>query len=169
MLIAFGNEHLKIIFWKYTHNLLANTFFSQNIDITCPIYDVEEDKDRWEEFTTTAVNVVKHLSNTSIILSSITIVSTITIISSINSISNKIDRATSVVWWKRRQLLTRCPTLQSLLIQATDLEITWEKFLMGFHGSVRSPLCFDLQLQNRLQKDLVVVGDGSGQRAQFFL
>ena len=32
---------------------------------------------------------------------------------------------TSVVWWKSRHFLTRCPTLHSLLIQAKDLKITW--------------------------------------------
>ena len=76
---------------------ITNILFSQNINITGPIYEVEEDKDGWEKLATAAVDVVKHLT---IIIISNTII-TITIISNttitITTISKMIIIDTSVV------------------------------------------------------------------------
>ena len=75
---------------------ITNILFSQNIDITGPIYEVEEDKDGWEKLATAAVDVVKHLT---IIIISNTII-TITISNTtitITTISKMIIIDTSVV------------------------------------------------------------------------
>ena len=60
---------------------ITNILFSQNIDITGPIYEVEEDKDGWEKLAATAVDVVKHLtiiimSNTIIPITNMIIIDT---------------------------------------------------------------------------------------------
>ena len=77
---------------KFKHRMLNSIIFSQYIDITRPIYEVEDDKDRWKELATAAVDVVEHLDNVNIIYNTITIytnisifsISTIAIISSNN-------------------------------------------------------------------------------------
>ena len=76
---------------------ITNILFSQNIDITGPIYEVEEDKDGWEELATAAVDVVKHLNITIIsnTIITITIISNTTI--TITTISKMIIIDTSVV------------------------------------------------------------------------
>ena len=62
-------------------------FNLQNIHITCPIYEVEDNKHRWEEFSAAAVNVMEHLPititttiTTTIIIATTTIISSIIII-----------------------------------------------------------------------------------------
>ena len=58
-------------------------FNLQNIHITCPIYEVEDNKHRWEEFSAAAVDVMEHLPitiTTTIIIAITTIISSIIII-----------------------------------------------------------------------------------------